>query len=149
MTTPYRRAFVSAAAIMTLALALGACFRPLPPRPTDDRALTFRFDNDGREYVHVYLVGMKRQWLLGRVEPGAIATLKIPVDAIEESAAFVRLAVLTGERVTLEASSHPRATLTIAQPVTAVLAQSWRFSEGSLTSLTHEVVLPRGSPRKR
>jgi hypothetical protein len=128
---------------MTIALVLGACVRPLPQRPelrsfSDDRPLTFRFDNDGREHVHVYLIGVQRQWLLGRVEPGAIATLRIPVDAIEESAAFVRLAVLTGERVTLEASSHPRATLTIAQPVSDVLAQRWRFSEGKLTSLTHK-----------
>ncbi|HEV8363556.1 MAG TPA: hypothetical protein VGQ52_08545 [Gemmatimonadaceae bacterium] len=143
MTTPYRRAFVSMAATMTIALALGACVRPLPPRPevvslSDDRPLTFRFDNEGREHVHVYLIGVARQWLLGRVEPGAIATLRIPADAIEESAAFVRLAVLTGERVTLQASSHPRATLTIAQPVSAVLAQRWRFSEGNLTSLTRQ-----------
>jgi len=137
MTTPYRSAFVSAAATM-IALALGACVRQLPPRPEDDRALTFRFDNDGRQHAHVYLISAERQWLLGRVEPGAIATLRIPVDAIEASAAFVRLAVLTGERVTLEASRHPRATLTIAQPVTAVLAQRWRFSEGSLTSLTQQ-----------
>jgi hypothetical protein len=137
MTTPYRRAFVSAAATVTIVLALGACLRPLPPRPEDDRALTFRFDNDGREHAHVYLISAERQWLLGRVEPGAIAILRIPVDAIEKSAAFVRLAVLTGERVTLEASRHPHATLTIAQPMTAVLAQRWRFSEGSLTSLAH------------
>jgi hypothetical protein len=137
MTTPYRRAFVSAAATLIIALALAACVRPLPPRPHDDRALTFRFDNDGREHVHVYLIGVERQWLLGRVEPGAIATLRIPMEAIEARASFVRLAVLTGERVTLEASRHPRATLTIAQPVAAVLAQSWRFSEGSLTSLTN------------
>lgn len=141
MTTPYRRAFVSTAATMiialALALALGACVRQLPPRPEDDRALTFRFDNDGREHVHVYLINVERQWLLGRVEPGAIAILKIPADAIEESATSVRLAVLTGERVTLQASTHPRATLTIAQPVSDLLAQRWQFSEGRLTSLTH------------
>lgn len=140
MTTPYRRAFVSAAATVTIALALGACVRSLPPRPEplSSSPLTFRFENEGREYVHVYLVGVERQWLLGRVEPGAIATLRIPLDAIEASAAFVRLAVITGERVTLEVSRHPRATLTIAQPMTAVLAQRWRFSEGGLTSLTQE-----------
>ena len=138
MTTPYRRAFVSMAATMIIALALGACVRQLPPRPEDDRAFTFRFDNDGREHVHVYLIGVERQWLLGRVEPGAIAILRIPVDAIEASARFVRLAVLTGERVTLQASRDPRATLTIEQPVSAVLAQRWRFSEGKLTLLTHQ-----------
>ena len=143
MTTPYRRAFVSTAATMIVALALGACVRQLPPRPevrsfSDDRALTFRFDNDGREHVHVYLIGVERQWLLGRVEPGGIATLRIPVDAIDASARFVRLAVLTGERVTLQASRDPRATLTIEQPVSAVLGQRWRFSEGKLTSLTHQ-----------
>jgi hypothetical protein len=137
MTTPYRRAFVSTAATMTIVLALAACVRSLPPRPEDDRPLTIRFENEGREYVHVYLVGVERQWLLGRVEPGAIANLLIPLDAIEQNAAFVRLAVLSGEHVTLDASRHPRATLTIAQRVTAVLAQSWRFSQGSLTSLTN------------
>jgi hypothetical protein len=140
MTTPYRRTFVSTAATMVIALALGACVRPVPPRPErlSLSPLTFRFENEGREYVHVYLIGMERQWLLGRVEPGAIATLRIPGDAVEAGAAFVRLAVLTGERVSLQASSHPRATLTIAQPVTAVLAQSWRFSQGSLTSLAQQ-----------
>jgi hypothetical protein len=142
MTTPSRRAFVSMAATMTLSLALGGCVRALQSRPevlsfSDDRPLTFRFDNEGREHVHVYLINVQRQWLLGRVEPGAIAILKIPADAMEESATSVRLAVLTGERVTLQASTHPRATLTIAQPVSDLLAQRWQFSEGRLTSLTH------------
>jgi hypothetical protein len=27
--------------------------------------------------VHVYLIGTTRQWLLGRIEPGAIASLPI------------------------------------------------------------------------
>jgi hypothetical protein len=126
---------------MTLALALGACVRtPSPsvldePRPLNAQLNTVRFDNDGREHVHVYLVGAKREWLLGRVEPGAKATLRIPEDALAESAMFARLAVVTGDRMTFQASRNSRAKLTTAQPASAILSQRWRFSQGELTSL--------------
>jgi hypothetical protein len=126
---------------MTMALALGACARVAPgsvvadPRRVDVPSNTLRFDNDGREHVHVYLIGAKREWLLGRVEPGAKATLRIPEEAMAQDAMFVRLAVLTGERVTFQASRSSGAKLTTAQPASAILSQRWRFSQGELTSL--------------
>jgi hypothetical protein len=141
MTTPSRRAFVSIAAALTITLALGACVRT-PSRAvlhrqltTDVHPLAIRFDNNAREHVHVYLLGARRQWLLGRVEPGGIAILQLPEESLIESANFARLAVLTGERVTLQAARHPRATLTIAQPASAILSQRWKFAQGELTSL--------------
>ena len=139
MTTSCRRAFVSFAATIAITLALGACAasRPMPDAQlsTDAHPLTIRFDNLGRERVHVYLIGATREWVLGRVEPGAIETLRIPEEALAEGAMFVRLAVIAGERQTFEASRNPRARLTIAQPASAILSQRWSFSQGQLTSL--------------
>jgi hypothetical protein len=141
MTTLCRRAFVSIAATITITLALGACVsspsRPVLDGPisTETRALTIRFDNLARESVDVYLIGAKREWLLGRVAPGAIASLRLPDEALAEGSMMVRLAVLAGERLTFAAGRNPRAVLTIAQPASAILSQRWMFSQGDLTSL--------------
>jgi hypothetical protein len=125
---------------MIITLALGACVRA-PSRPvpdglmsTDTRPLTIRFDNLAQEGVRVYLIGEKREWLLGRVEPGATAILRVPDEALVEGSTMVRLAVLVGERVTFEAARHARA-LTVAQPASAILSQRWAFSQGELISL--------------
>lgn len=138
MPTLRRRVLVSLAA-MTATLTFGGCFQAASvwdgPSPLDDGLLAMRFDNGASEHVHVYLISEKRQWLLGRVEPGAIATLRIPEESLAEDAKFVRLAVIAGERLTLQAARNPRATLTLAQPASAVLAQQWTFSQGRLTSL--------------
>jgi hypothetical protein len=141
MTTLCRRAFVSIAATMTITLGLGACLST-PSRAvldevmsTDKHKLTIRFDNLAREHVDVYLIGEKREWPLGRVAPGAIAHLRVPDGALAENSTMVRLAVLTGERRTLQAARHARAALTIAQPASAILSQRWKFSQGQLTSL--------------
>ena len=140
MTTSSRRAFVSIAATIAITLAPGACVhapsRGMPDGliPTDTSPLTIRFDNLGRERVDVYLIGAKREWVLGRVEPGAIATLRLPEEALDEGSMFVRLAVLAGERLTFDAARHPRARLTVAQPASAILSQRWTFSQGDLTS---------------
>jgi hypothetical protein len=143
MTTLCRRAFVSIAATMTMTLALGACVsapsRPVLDGPisTETRPLTIRFDNLSRENVDVYLIGAKREWLLGRVAPGAIASLRLPDGALAEGSMMVRLAVLAGERMTLAAARHARAVLTVAQPTSTILSQRWTFSQGDLTSLPH------------
>ena len=142
MTTPHTRALVSLAARMAVTLALGACV-PGPSRPALDgpasmggRPLTIRFDNHAHEHVHVYLVdGRQRQWLLGRVEPWARATLRIPAAALAGSPGFMQLAVLTGERLTLQAARDPRARFTAAQPPSAILSQRWMFAQGQLTPL--------------
>ena len=73
--------------------------------------------------MHVYLVDERREWLLGRVEPGSVATLRIPDASLAEGVGSMRLAVTTGERLTLQAALDPRATFTIAQPAAAILSE--------------------------
>ena len=139
MPTLRRRALVSLLGTMTISLTLAACSQPASarpgPSPMDDGARAIRFDNDAREHVHVYLIGEKRQWLLGRVEPGAIATLRLPRESLAGQSTFVRLAVIAGEGVTLYAARNTRAALTLAQPASAILSQRWMFAQGRLTSL--------------
>ena len=143
MTTPRIRSSVSLAAVLSFAIALGACapsrIASNPPAPAEGASVTLRFDNAARDYVHVYLVGDKREWLLGRVEPGARATLRIPDDALSASPGSVRLAVLQGQRVTLRAASEPGVAFTLAQPAGEIVSQRWTFSQplasGQLTSM--------------
>jgi len=152
MTTPRTRAVVSLAvtatafrmtAIAMTAVTLGAWARtPTPaveaPAPVEGAEwfpLSIRFDNDAREYVHVYLIGDGRQWLLGRVEPGAVGTLKIPAEAFGGKLRFVQLAVIQGGRLTPDAAHDRRAELTILQPATSILSQQWRFTQGEIRSL--------------
>jgi hypothetical protein len=143
MTTPRIRSLVSLAAALTLTLG-GCASAPSHSAwdgsaPAEGPPLTIRFDNDSRDYVHVYLVVDQREWLLGRVEPGARAALKIPDAALSGNAASVRLAVLAGERVTQRAAGEPRAAITMAQSAVEILSQRWTFSQtpgrGQLTSL--------------
>jgi hypothetical protein len=145
MTTPRMSSLVSLAAALTITLMLGGCASTASsvaqeaPAPMGARPLTVRFDNDARDYVHVYLVGEQRQWLLARVAPGARAMLRIPDDALAGDVDRMRLAVLAGERVTLWAPGDARATMTLAQPMAAFLSQRWTFSQaltsGQLTPL--------------
>ena len=133
MLTLRRHALVSMIAL----LATSACVHAAPgggPSPRNEVSPAIRFDNDAREHVHVYLIGEKREWLLGRVEAGAVAVLRIPEESLAANSAFVRLVVIAGEGVTLDARRHSRATPTLAQPVSAILSQQWRFSQGSLNS---------------
>src|SRR5688500_2924260 len=90
MTTPRTRAIVSLTA--ALGMSLTSCVRPQPYTALDGRmplqeasAHTVRFDNTANEHAHVYLVAEERQWLLGRVDPGARATLRIPDAAFAAS----------------------------------------------------------------
>jgi hypothetical protein len=138
---------------MILTAALGAC-AGAPARQTpkgwalaEAGPRAIRFDNDGRDYVHVYLVGERREWLLGRVEPGAIATLRIPAAALAEHSGLVQLAVIAGGRVTLRAARDPRAQLTVAQPASDIMSQQWKFVQGQLTSLALPGSRAAGAPR--
>ena len=139
MTTPRTRAVVSLAAATAFTLLSAACVRspsrPIVTMPSTTEALpiTIRFDNDAREHVHVYLIGDRREWLLGRVEPGAVTTLRIPQAALGDRSRFVRLAVITGDRVTLQAARDPRARFTVAQPASAMLLHQWKFAQGEIT----------------
>lgn len=121
-----------------MTLALGACVSaPSRPISTQTLPLNIHFDNLGRETVDVYLIGPKREWPLGRVAPGATATLRLPDDAFAEDAMMVRLAVLAGEPLTFAAARNPRAVLTVAEPASAMLSQEWKFAQGALTSVWH------------
>lgn len=143
MTTPRIRSLVSLA--VALSVTLGACAgapgRTIAerPAPADARPLALRFNNEAGDHVHVYLVGPRSQWLLGRVEAGARASLRIPDAALGEDQRWMRLAVLAGERVTMRAADDPRAALTMVQPVAEMLAQRWTYSPrlatGQLTAL--------------
>ena len=144
MTTPRIRSLVSLAAALTVTLTLGCASAPSRladdgPARTDALPLAIRFDNEARDKVQVYLVSAQREWLLGRVEPGARATLRIPEAALAGNPEAMWLAVLTGERVSLRAAGEARAAITIAQPAVDILAQRWTFSQplakGQLTSL--------------
>lgn len=145
MTTPRIRSVVSLSAALTMALSIGACATASPQLASDasasvdDAPRTVRFDNTGREFVQVYLIGEQREWHLGRVEPGARKTLRIPDAALGDDAGSMQLAVIVGERVTLGAKRASRTILTIAQPGAVLLGQRWTFSQvpasGQLTSL--------------
>jgi len=141
MTTPRVHALVSVASTIVLTLGLAACAGApvragLPdPAPAEATSLAIRFDNQARDYVHVYLVGQRREWLLGRVAPGATTALRIPEGALADETGFVRLAVVTGGHVTQQAARDARAQITIAQPATMLASQRWRIAQGQLTSL--------------
>ena len=141
MTTPRLHALVSLASTIVLPLALGACAGAparaafSDPSPVEATALAIRFDNQASDYVHVYLVGQRREWLLGRVAPGATTALRIPDGALSDETGFVRLAVVTGGHVTQQAARDPRAQITIAQPATMLASQRWRMAQGQLTSI--------------
>ena len=152
MSTPRARTLVSLTAALAMTLALGACtgaprrFELDGPSPAQDRSTALRFDNGGREPVHVYLVGQQREWLLGRVEPGAIAMLRLPETSLADDPGFVQLAVVAGGGVTLRAARDPRARLSIAQPASAILSRGWRFAQGELTSPVPRAALGAGGP---
>jgi hypothetical protein len=124
-------------ATMSLSLTVAGCFQAGRSGPSrqDGVRPSIRFVNDAREHVHVYLIGEKREWLLGRVEAGATAMLRIPEESLAGYPTFAQLVVIAGEGITLQAARHPRATPTLGQPVSTILSQRWRFSQGSLTSL--------------
>lgn len=137
MTTPRIRTLVSAAVALTATLTLAGC-ASAPSRgagdavvPVEALASTVRFDNVGRDFVRVYLVSQTQEWLLGRVEPGARATLRIPDGALSGNTSSMRLAVVPGGGMTLRATGGARAAITMAQPASAILSQRWSFSQAS------------------
>lgn len=132
MTTPRTHALVSFA--LSLTLALGGCASAPSrsawdgPTPTEHPSLAIRFDNEAGDYVRVYLVGERRQWLLGRVEAGARAELRIPEAALSPKEGWTRLAVLVGGGTSLRAAAEPRATIAMPQPTVELLSQRWTFA---------------------
>jgi len=140
MTTPRPYLLVSLTAMTIMTLGLGACAggsartATEEPSPVAAAPSALRFDNQATSHVDVYLVGDKREWLLGRVEPGATAALRIPDGSLQSNPGFVRLAVIAGGQMTQQAARDVRAQLTIAQPASMMLSQRWRLSQGQLTS---------------
>ena len=142
MITPGIRGAVSVVSLstaLTATLALGSCARNPSPATSDGTAataerLTIRFDNEAQTYVDVYFIDEKREWWLGRVAPGALAKLRIPEAALSAAAGYVRLAVLAGVPRSAQAARDPRATITIAQPASALLAQQWTFRQTQLAT---------------
>lgn len=146
MTRPPIRSLVSLAAALTVTVTLGGCASAPPsrltgdePAPTVGSPLTVRFDNDATDYVDLYLVDSQHDWLLGRVQPGARATLRIPEAALAGKAGPVRLAVVTGGRMRSRQGDDVRAPITIAQTAAAIASQWWTFSQtpasGQLTAV--------------
>lgn len=151
MTTLRIRRLVSLAAALAVTLTFGACAtgaaHPAAVAQTRAGATSpaIRFTNEGGDYVHVYLVGARREWLLGRVEAGARATLRLPEEALTEDQRWMRLAVLQGARATTRVVDDPRAAITVVQPAGIILSHRWswspRLGSGQITSL------PIGRPR--
>jgi hypothetical protein len=143
MITPATRltvSFLSLAALLGTTLVLGACARGRSPVTwggavvTLERPLTIAFQNEAGTYADVYLIGEKREWWLGRVAPGARATMRIRAEALETESGFVKLAVLAGAPRSLQAARDPRATFSLAQPASQLLAQRWTFRKTPLAS---------------
>jgi hypothetical protein len=108
------------------------------PAPVEGSPPSVRFDNDSRDYVQVYLVGLRREWLLGRATPGARATLRIPEEALAEDAGQMRIAVVPGTHTFERAALDERASSALPRPIAEILGQRWTFSQkptyGELTA---------------
>ena len=133
MITPAGRLTVSAISLAAM-LALGACAGGPRPATRAEAATTIGFMNEAESYVDVYLVSETRQWWLGRVAPGARTTLRISNETLITTSGYLRLAVLAGAPLTVQAARDPRATLTIAQPGQSLLDQRWTFRQSQLTA---------------
>lgn len=134
MTTPR---FLSMVSVAALAATLGACAgraTPATENATRPAALSMSFVNEAQTQVDVYLLSDKREWRLGRVAPGSRTMLRIPEAALTTETGFMRLAVLADARLSVDAAHDPHATLTLAQPMSELLAQRWSFWNPRLES---------------
>lgn len=146
MTTPRTRVIVSAVVSVVVSMivtnVLAACAGGRSSLASDDPAAavatavspTIAFDNDAREHVQVYLVSDRRQWYLGRVEPGARRTLRVPDEAVLTSPQRLQLAVMVGQAITPRVSGDPLAMFSIAQPAARLFSQDWTIAQGQLVS---------------
>jgi hypothetical protein len=139
---------VSLATLVTATLAPVACVRVPPPVGQDASAPrpAFRFDNAAQTWVDVYLVSEQREWRLGRVAPGAKTDLRLPYDALAGGQSFMRLAVIAGPPMSVQASRDPRAIFTMAQPASELVAQRWSFVQQS--GEPAQLLSMRGDPRR-
>lgn len=138
MITPAVRTAVSRPfhiVAIAMTVVLGACAAGARPAVWDAsevvpaRPVTVRFDNEASQWVDVYLVGERRAWRLGRVVPGANVKLEIPEGAITDGVGFVRLAVIEGGSISVDAAHDPRARFGIPQPIGDLPRQRFAFTE--------------------
>jgi hypothetical protein len=140
MTTPRTRAIVSLLASLTVTVLFGACASTRSNASSDGMAAfaapasVIVFDNESRDHVHVYLVSDQRQWLLGRVEAGVRAALRIPDESRVLSPRRLQLAVVEGGPVSPRVTLEPRAAFTIMEPASRLMLQDWRFAQGQILS---------------
>lgn len=131
MATSTSRALV--ALLGTLSLAACAT-RPAGAPAAVDAAVArpmVAADNQGREYLDVYLVHESGDTYLGRLAPGQKARFPLPASAIG-GPAMVRLGVVVGSKRMQQPSRDARAVLSLQQPMGALLTQSWTFTQGQL-----------------
>jgi hypothetical protein len=143
MTTPITRAAVSIVSLVVVfaaTLPMAGCAGGPAPVTSDDvptythGRLALRFDNQAQTYVDVYLITDRWQRDLGRVDPGAKRTLWIPEAVLGSTSGFVRLAVLAGAPLSVDAAHDPRAAFTILQPASDLFSQRWTFWKTPLAS---------------
>lgn len=140
--SPNIRALLAALSLAALPLAAcatpGAATRGAATAATDFPSAAARpavlVDNAGTAWLDVYLLDGTRDWHLGRLAPGARATLRLPAGAAA-GPGMVRLAVMAGTTRTLAPSRDARAIVSVAQPVAALSGQRWSFAQGALTGL--------------
>ena len=135
MTTPRTRSLVSLVAALTFTSGLGGCAAgPVrlasdAPTPMEGPPPTVQFDNASLDYVNVYLIGIRREWVLGRVAPGGRAALRIPADALGEDEGQLRLAVLPGDRAKQPLGAERRLVTALAWPAEEIVSQRWTFTQ--------------------
>ncbi len=127
--------FVMLFGTATLQGCTSSAVRPAPSELARERAESLRFDNDGRDRVDVYLVGEKRSWRIGRLEPGQARWLRIPHDIPPNDLPRLQLVVLANAEVTVAPMRDPRAVTTIRQPVFVLAGQRWAFAAGQLNGV--------------
>ncbi len=103
-------------------------------RPDVAAPLAVHVDNRSRDYVDIYLIQGPREWHLGRLAPGATASLPLPELPPVGGAGLARLAVLAGTGRSLDASRDARVT-SLEQPVAELSRLRWTFVQGQLQGL--------------
>lgn len=130
------RALVAPLVVLVGACMVEGCARTsVLPESMDvarARAESLRFDNEGRDRLDIYLVGEKRSWRLGRLEPGAARWLRVPADIPPNDLVRMQLVVLANAELTVSPMRDPRAVTTIRQPVFVMASQRWAFADGQL-----------------
>ena len=144
ITRPVR--FVVSGVALAVTTFASAC-ASVPVRPADDTTIAVApvwlpFDNLGHDYVRVYLVSARRQWMLGRVEQGQRTKLRVPAEALAPEEGWLRLAVLAGGLASQRVLAEPGVAFGATQPLPALLAQKWTYSAAASTGQLTALPMP-------